>query len=374
MKLYTPLDIAALVPIAIHFGVPLLYYCYLKRVWLSKPWGVKADPSYLPKVSIVVPTYNEAMYIEKKLDDIYRQNYPRDRMEIIVVDSASTDGTPELVKRWAEKHPDVNLKLVEEPVRRGMVLALNYVLKNFRINGEITVFTDVDAFWESDTLKKIVKYFADPRVGAVTASIVPENSSQYYLESSYRNYYNVLRVAESKIHSTPVHNGALVAFRTELLYKMGGLPEYTGNDDSTPASIIAFMGYRAIQVDDVVVREPIRKDQLRRKIRRAQHLILHFLKTRRYAKKLGIYRADKKFEKIWRIEWWLHVANPWLLPIATVLLIASAIQGSITALTLLSLGLALLALKLYRTWILQQLYLIIGALRNLWTKDIAWKK
>ena len=374
MNIFISLKIIALALAAIHFGTPLTYHFYMKNKYLSKPWNINVDKSYEPKVTIITPTYNEAKLIEKKLDNIYQQNYSKNKLEIIVVDSASTDETPELVKKWAEKHPDIDLKLVEEPARRGMVLALNFVLKNSEIDSEITIFTDVDAFWEPDTLKRIAEYFADPKVGAVTASIVPESSSQDFLESSYRSYYNVLRVAESKIHSTPMHNGALVAFRTELLYKMGGLPEYTGNDDSTPASIIAFMGYRAIQVDDVIVEEPVRGDQIRRKIRRAQHLILHFLKTKRYVKKLGLYNADKRFENIWRAEWWLHIANPWLLPIATILFIASAIQGSITALTLLSLGLALLALKLYRTWILQQLYLIIGALRNLWTKEIAWKK
>ncbi|RLG79465.1 MAG: glycosyltransferase family 2 protein [Thermoprotei archaeon] len=373
MSLFTVLDIASIILTTIHFGTPLAYYLYIKR-YLDKPWSIDVDDNYEPRVTIIVPTYNEARLIEKKLDNLYQQNYSRNKLEIIVVDSASSDGTPELIKKWAEKHPDIDLNLVEEPVRRGMVPALNYVLKNFKIDSEITIFTDVDAFWEPDTLKRIARYFADPKVGAVTASIVPENTSGDFLESSYRSYYNVLRVAESKIHSTAVHNGALVAFRTELLYKIGGLPEYTGNNDSTPASIVAFMGYRAIQVDDVVVKEPVRRDQLRRKIRRAQHLVLHFLKTKRYVKKLGLYNPDEKFENIWRVEWWLHIANPWLLLIALTLFIVSALYGSIIALVLLGTGLALLTLKHYKTWVLQQLYLITGTVRNLWTKEIAWSK
>jgi len=46
-----------------HFAVPLAYY-YLKTKWLNKPWNVRRDPSYKPKVSIIVPTYNEARLIE----------------------------------------------------------------------------------------------------------------------------------------------------------------------------------------------------------------------------------------------------------------------------------------------------------------------
>jgi cellulose synthase/poly-beta-1,6-N-acetylglucosamine synthase-like glycosyltransferase len=289
-------------------------------------------------------------------------------------DSASDDGTVDLVKRWASEHRDVDLKLVEEPERRGMVPALNYVLHRCHINGEIVIFTDADAIWDTDALTKIVKYFADPSIGALTASITPATPANNSLERTYRDYYNLLRVAESKVHSTPIHNGALMAFRTGFLYKMGGLPSYTGNNDSTPASITAFLGYRAIQVDNIVVKEPVRGNQFHRKVRRAQHLLLSFLKTKRYAKKLGVYRYTKPFEKIWKVEWWLHVVNPWLLLACAILLIIGAFYGSLNAIILLGIGLMLLVLKAYRTWVLQQLYLVIAAVRNLWTREIMWSK
>jgi cellulose synthase/poly-beta-1,6-N-acetylglucosamine synthase-like glycosyltransferase len=64
----------------VHFGFPLSYYLYLKRKWLNKPWDIRRDPSYRPRVSIIIPTYNEALLIESKLDDIARQNYPKEVM------------------------------------------------------------------------------------------------------------------------------------------------------------------------------------------------------------------------------------------------------------------------------------------------------
>ena len=368
------LEYIAIVLVTIHFGVPLAYYYYMKTKYLNRPWNIKMDPNYRPKVTIIVPTYREAEFIWDRLDNIYAQNYPRNLVEVIVVDSASDDGTVDLVKRWASGHRDFDLKLVEEPERRGMVPALNYALQHCQINGEIVVFTDVDAFWDADALTRVAKYFADPNVGAVTASITPATSTNDFLERTYRNYYNLLRIAESKVHSTPIHNGAFMAFRTSLLYKMSGLPGYTGNNDSAPASIAAFMGYRAIQVDDVVVKEPVRGNQFRRKVRRAQHLLLSFLKTKRYAKKLRVYRYTKLFERIWKVEWWLHVVNPWLLTVCAILLVMNAFYGSLTAITLLGVGLMLIMLKMYRMWVLQQLYLVIAALRNLWTREIAWSK
>jgi cellulose synthase/poly-beta-1,6-N-acetylglucosamine synthase-like glycosyltransferase len=367
------LEFAALMLAGIHFGTPLLYYLYLKSRYLNKPQDIKVDESYEPKVTIIVPTYKEAKFILNRLDNIYAQNYSRNLIEVIVVDSASGDETIDFVREWASKH-SISLRLVEEPERRGMVHALNFVLQHCQINGEIVVFTDVDAVWSSDALTKITKYFADPNVGAVTASITPTTSVSDFLEGAYREYYNLLRVAESKVHSTPIHNGALVAFRASLLYEMGGLPSYTGNDDSTPASITAFMGYRAIQVNDVIVKEPVRKSQFYRKVRRAQHLLLSFLKTKQYAKKLGVYRRIKSFEKIWKVEVWLHVVNPWLLVACAILLVIGAFFGSLTATILLGIGSVFLMLKAYRTWVLQQLYLVIAAVRNLWTREIAWSK
>ncbi len=103
---------------AAHFGTPLAYYATARR-WLKTPWRIKPYPAYAPAVTVAIPTYNEARHIEEKLENVYRQVYPRDRLEIIVVDSASTDGTTEKARRWAAAHPDADVKVVEEPQRRG---------------------------------------------------------------------------------------------------------------------------------------------------------------------------------------------------------------------------------------------------------------
>ena len=367
-----PFLITALVLIAIHFGTPLAYYWHAKTRWLPKPWNIRVNENYRPKVTVIIPTYNEAEFIQSKLDNIYDQDYPKSLLEVIVVDSASIDGTTELVKEWSSKHKDINLELIKEPIRRGMVPALNYALKHIARDNEIVIFTDADAFWEPATLKKVVKYFADLSVGAVTTCIIPLGEDGDAIEGKYRNYYNVVRVAESKIHSTPVHNGVFIAYRKKLLDMIGGLPTYTGNNDSTPASLIAFAGYRAIQLDDAIAKEPLRSDQTKRKIRRAQHLVLHFIHTKRYAKKLRIYRKTL-FDMIWNIEAYLHLANPWLLPVGSVLFVLSTFQGSLSAAFLLTLGLVLLVLRIYRTWVLQQVYLVIASLRTIWTKEIAWQ-
>lgn len=357
----------ALALAAVHFGAPLAYYSYLRK-WLDKPWGVKKDPGYRPRVTVIVPTYNEAELVERKLDNIREQDYPKDKLEVIVVDSASTDGTAERARRWAERNPDVDLKVVEEPERRGKAHALNEALR--RAGGEVVVITDADAWWPSrDTLARAVEWLSDPAVGAVSCLKRPAAPGAAGVEDGYRRYYNVVRLAESKAWSTPVFHGELAAFKRELLEKLGGFPVDLGADDSHVATRIALMGYRAITPDDVLCIEAVPpKGYHLWRIRRAQHLVQHFWKT------LKLRKTPKAFKPILYVEMYLHLANPWALPAAVALLAASAIAGSPLAAALLALGVALTIYKPYRTWVATQLYLMIAALRNLKTKDIVWEK
>jgi len=87
-------DVLTLLALALaltHFSIPLLYYLYLKSRWLNKPWDIKKDPSYRPRATIIVPTYNEAGLIRRKLGDIACQDYSKELVKIIVVDSTSID-------------------------------------------------------------------------------------------------------------------------------------------------------------------------------------------------------------------------------------------------------------------------------------------
>jgi len=365
----TALDTIALALAVIHFATPLAYYYYMRRKHLGKPWGLTIDPGFQPRVTIIVPTFNEAGLIKGKLDNIYSQEYPRDRVEIIVVDSASTDGTLDKVREWAGEHRDVSLITIGGPVRRGKAYALNTALKH--ASGEVIVVTDADSLWASSrTLSEAVKWFSDSSVGAVSCIKEPTAPGVAGVEEGYRGYYNVLRVAESKAWSTPVFHGELAAFRRSLLEKVEGFPTDIGSDDSYTATRIALLGFRSIMPEDVVCVEAVPgRGYHSWRVRRAQHLIQHFAKTLREGAK-----APPRFRPILYTEVFLHLANPWILLAAAVLLVASAARGSILAAALLALGTALLLFKPYRTWIATQVYLLAASVRNLWTKELAWEK
>jgi len=367
MRLYTVLDIVALILALIHFGIPLTYYFYLKNKYLNKPWNIKINPNYKPKVTIIVPTYNEAKLIWKKLDNLAEQTYPKNLTEIIVIDSASTDRTPEIVKKWIEQHPNINIKLIQEPERKGKAHALNHALQH--ATGEIVVITDVDCWWPKNALQEAVKWLSDPTIGAV--SCIKKPATPHTTEETYRKYYNTLRIAESKAYSTPIFHGELAAYKKTLLQKIGGFPTNIGADDSHTAAKIALTEHRAIIPENLEVKELIpKKNYPLWRIRRAQHLIQHFTKIANTRSK-----TNSSYRKVLALEIFLHLINPWLLVIASLLLLASSLVfHSLLAISILILGVILLMLREYRVWVIKQIILILAALRNTQAKEITWKK
>lgn len=362
------LELLALALALVHFVFPLAYYWYAKTKWFKKPWNLKLDEAYKPRVTVILPTYNEAGLIAERLENLYAQDYPKSLLEVILVDSASDDGTADIVERWIEQHANLELKLIKEESRRGKAYALNRALEH--AGGEVIVIADADAFWPSNALTKAVRWLSDPTVGATSCLKRPSGAGATGVEVNYRHYYNVLRVAESKAYSTPIFHGELAAFKADLLRDVGGFPIDIGADDSHTAAKIAMKGFRAIIHEDMWVEEKIPEESyFSWRIRRAQHLIQHF------AKMLKVKDAPNKFKSILLMECYLHLVNPWLLAAATVMFLALFIlQYTFTAVVLLTLGSLLLALNPYRTWIMTQLCLILGSVRNLRNKEIIWTK
>ena len=362
------LTLLAIALLTLQFGIPVAYYLYAKTKWLKKGWNIRIDRSYRPKISVIIPTYNEEEYIERKLNNLLEQTYPLELIEVLIADDSSKDRTLDIIRRWIKKHPELNVKVITSETRKGKMRSIFDALKY--VNGELVVITDADAILDKNALLNTVKYFADPSVGVLTASIKYYAEKFAEHENIYRNYYNVIRVAESKAHSTPIHSGVYQVIRRDIFEK---IPQHSYIEDCFIASYVAFSGFRAIQVDDVWAYEPLRGSTIRTKIRRAQYNVATFLNAKRLAKKNNVYKPSQ-FDYIWNIEWYLYIINPWLLLIGIVLLFLSMIQGAIISRFLLVLGVLLLVLKTFRTWILQQIYLIIAMSKNLWNVETVWRK
>jgi exosortase A-associated hydrolase 2 len=158
---------------------------------------------------VLVPAYNEAGVIGSKLDNLLGLDYPRDRLQLVVVSDGSTDGTNALLEAAAAGDERLTTVLLDE--RRGKANALNQGLG--RATGEIVVFSDSSILLDAQALRAIVKPFADPEVGCVSGEDhIPEGGG----EGLYGRYELFLRNRESAVGSIVGASGSFYAERRAL--------------------------------------------------------------------------------------------------------------------------------------------------------------
>lgn len=217
-----------------------------------------------PKVSVVICTHNESAVINRRIENILEQDYPREKLEIIIVDS-STDETANIVKeKWVR-----DVILLEEGERRGQTSAINLALG--RASGDVIVLSDAPVLYDRDTIRNVVKNFADPRVGGVTGKYDPIGGDKRVEseEKLFWKYKNMLRNLEGRVDSTTFFSGDLCAFRKELIEKV--------DDDSIANDVyiaikIRKRGFRTIYDSNARFIERVPdsyRDLLTQKVRRA---------------------------------------------------------------------------------------------------------
>lgn len=214
---------------------PYSIYLALILFYKNPPALSITDPEPKPKVSIVIPTYNEEAIIGKKLDNVLELDYPPELLEVVIVDS-STDKTPEIIKGYQKKFQ--NLRLIQEP-RKGLASALNtgYALAR----NEIVIKTDCDSLLEKDVLLRVASDFVNTAIGGVTGRQIVMNKSK--VEEGYRSLQSRVQIAESCLDSTIIFHGPFSAYRKNLIVPID--PNSLA-DDSELAIKIRKQGNRTI--------------------------------------------------------------------------------------------------------------------------------
>ncbi len=264
---------------ALALGPPAFIFLYMKHK-SNASWPTKVDYAYKPKVSIIIPTYNEAGIIHYKLENSGKLNYPKHLLQIVIVDSNSTDDTVGIVKDFSERKKDVNISLMVENERHGKSHALNEALK--LCSGEVVIISDADCFWPTDILEKALPYLADTSVGAISGPKILFNSKQTWItrmEEKYLRSANYLRVGESKAGSTVFFEGGFSAFKKEALEKFD--PYATGSDDCGTIIGVIENNYRAMLVKEAVFYSSFPatlRGKISIKLRRINQLIRVFAK------------------------------------------------------------------------------------------------
>ena len=299
---------------AIHIGVPLAYFGAMKRIGSGRSYNITTSPDPKPTVSIIIPTYNEATVIKEKLSNISLSNYPSEKMDAIVVDSGSTDNTASLASEFFRQNR-LKGQVVEEKDRTGKSGALNLGLTY--AFGELVCISDAECSWHKEALGNATKYLSDPTIGSVSGvHHIPSSNETTAgnVEGSYRSIYRMLRITESKLHSTPIGEGEIQLFRRRDLTVFD---PSVGGDDTCAALCMIEKGFRAISAEDVVFSDPappawgIRFTQ---KIRRGQHVLQAFLKHKKLLSGKGVFSR-----LIFPMEFFIYAINPTIFPALIIL-------------------------------------------------------
>jgi len=337
------------------------YFVYLLGISFGKKSTEASFPEVYPPITMIMSAYNEESVVEERVANLMQCHYPREFCEIIFIDDCSSDQTLSRAKTCLEKS-GFEFTLIANTERLGTNRSYNHAMKQARY--PIIVTTDADVFFEPDALNYLIgRLMSDPAIAAVTGELSPrknENNTTK-LEGAYRSYYGRMCDWESTIDSTYNFNGALVAFRTDLIRR---IDDKRGSDDANTAFEAIRKGYRAVYERRAMVFEDIPSSfsvQYRQKIRRAKRLIEATLAN------LDLLGMNRPFTRVfYPLRLFMNVCTPTLFFVSLLLIAA----GLYPAYPLLLLAMTCLVVivgivwreNLFNAFVVNQFYLFVGLL------------
>jgi cellulose synthase/poly-beta-1,6-N-acetylglucosamine synthase-like glycosyltransferase len=235
-------------------GIPLYAFLGYPLVLVTLRARIRRDvrkAPIRPFVTLLIPAYNEARVMARKIENSLALDYPANRIEIVIVSDGSSDQTVNIASAAG------GVDVLALPKNRGKVAALNAAVP--RLRGDIIVFSDASAMLALDAVRRLVENFADPSVGAVCGRYQVVKANEVNIGTSedyYWKYEAFLKTQESRLASTLGAHGHLHAIRKEL-YPFP--PPETINDDYViPLSVLG-RGFRAVYEPAAVVFEEARE-------------------------------------------------------------------------------------------------------------------
>ena len=201
-----------------------------------------------PTVTILIAAHNEEQSIAKTLKNKIHQDYPANKLEIIVVSDNSSDRTDEIVRTFDPRC----VRLIRQEPRAGKTAALNLAFPSAK--GDIIIFSDANSMYRPDTIRCLVRNFQDPQIGYVTGRMIYQNptaSTTGESCSTYMKYENFLRKFESEIGSVVGVDGGVDAVRRSLYRPMrpDQLPDFV-----LPLKVVQ-QGFRVVYEPGAVLME-----------------------------------------------------------------------------------------------------------------------
>ncbi len=204
------------------------------------------DYGYRPRVTVMVPCRNEELVVEGMVTCLLALDYPRDLLELLVIDDGSDDATGAILDELARRDP--RLRVIHRPpdAGGGKSGALNTALVD--ATGDVIVVFDADHKPRADVLRRLVRHFADPDVGAVQGRCIVRNSEDSSLARTiavdYYCGYLVNEYGRQALYDLPAYGGANCAVRASDLRRFGGWNPDTVTEDTDLTLRLVLSGKR----------------------------------------------------------------------------------------------------------------------------------
>jgi poly-beta-1,6-N-acetyl-D-glucosamine synthase len=235
----------------VYLAYPAALHLLAKRRRLRFPQPPEAEPTpaVLPSITLIIPAHNEEKWIRQKLQNTLALDYPRERLQILVASDGSTDATVAVARQFALQ----GVEVAAFAERQGKQEMLNILAPQAR--GEVLVMTDTHVLLQPDSVRRLVRRFADPQVGCVTGTrrcVVQPGVPQGAGEGWYWRYESWIKQNESRLHSCLGAHGQLYAVRKSVFPKVAKV----GEDFYIPMKVIAATGLRVIYEPEAVAYTP----------------------------------------------------------------------------------------------------------------------
>jgi biofilm PGA synthesis N-glycosyltransferase PgaC len=237
-----------------YFGYPLAVAALAKL----SPMPTRRDPTWEPRVSVLMPAMNAEAHIAKKLDSLLAQDWPKEKLEIVVYSDGSSDRTDDIVRGYEGR----GVRLLRGDERRGKPSALNAM--RAVATGEVFLLCDVRQMLAPGAIRALCAALADPDVGTVSGNLVLEGA---HGAGVYWKYEKAIRQAESRYRGMLGATGALYAMRAADF--PASIPEDVLLDDVWIPFTARLKGKKLLFEEDAVAYEAAFEDdrEFGRKVR-----------------------------------------------------------------------------------------------------------
>lgn len=303
--------------VAFWLAAALLFYVYAGYPLLLALIGLfvrrhRPGAGYTPPISVLIAAYNEEGAIEHKIQQTLALEYPREKLEVLVLSDCSTDRTDEIVKAF----PDSRVRLVRMPERRGKTFAQNVGVK--KATGEVIIFSDATAIYHPKALLYLACNYYDFTVGAVSGRYQyfdPGEQSPTGLGSmAFWNYENLIKKMQSHIRTITGCCGCIYSVRKEAYTE---LPADIISDLVQPLQAIR-KGYRVLFEDRALAYEETTQstgEEFSMRVR---------VVTRAMRGLLSVSDLLKPWKFAWpAFQLWSHKIMRWMVPLFLIVLLSA---------------------------------------------------